>query len=258
MNAASLGLLRELLRRDLDSRWRGSVLGAFWAVLQPLGWIALYLTVFRLVLDVRAPAGSERHGFAVYLIVGLVPFLAMQEGILRSSAVFHENANLVRKLRIDPGFFVVTVCTSALVLEAVGLTCLIAWEAAHGLLEPRRLVWLPIGLLAQILLTLVPAFAVAILAAFFRDLLLLLPFAMTCVFYLSPIVYPLDLAPAALRAVIAGNPVAWVLQIFRAALAGAEPPSLLSLVIGIPLLAACTVALAGLTRRLRPHIADLL
>ena len=258
MNTPSAGLLRELLRRDLDARWRGSVLGALWGVLQPVGWMAIYLTVFGLVLRVPPPPGSETFGFPIYLLVGLVPFLAFQEGVTRSAGVLHENANLVRKLRIDPTLFVLTVCGSALVLELVGLGAIVAYEAARGVLAPARLGWLVAGLVAQVLLTLGPAFAVAILAAFFRDLLLLLPFLLTSVFYLTPVVYPVEMAPAPLRAIIAANPMAWVLQFFRAALAGAEPPPTSSLLFGLPILALVTFALAALARRLRPHLADLI
>ncbi len=117
MNQQAVGLLRELLRRDLDVRWRGSALGAGWAVVQPLGWMVLYLLVFNVVLRIPAPPGGERFGFGIYLLSGLLPFLALQEGVSRSASVWHENSSLIKKMRVRPSIFILTVCLSACVLE---------------------------------------------------------------------------------------------------------------------------------------------
>lgn len=254
----STALLRELLRRDLDVRWKGSLLGAGWIVAQPLGWMALYLVVFGTVLRIPPPAGGERYGFALYLLSGLLPFLAMQEGIVRSASTWIENAALLRKVKVPPAVFVVTVCLSALLLELVALALLAGWVGGKGLLEPSRLLWLLPGLAAQFLLTLVPAFLVAILAAFLRDLLLALPFLLSTLFYLTPIVYPREMAPEGLRPILDLNPVAWVLQFHRAAFAGGTPPSFLSMAVGFPLLLILVFVLARGAGRLRPHLADIL
>jgi len=169
-----------------------------------------------------------------------------------------ENSNLIKKMRIRPSLFVVTVCLSSLVLELVALGLLVGYEASLGLLEPKRLGWIACGLVAQLLMTLVPALLVAILAAFLRDLVLLLPFLMAATFYLSPVVYPAELAPSYLAPILNSNPVAWVLQFYRAGLIGGGPPSLESIVFGFPLLIVLALSLAWSADRLRPHLADIL
>jgi len=251
-------LLREMLRRDLGVRWRGSFLGASWAVLQPLGWMVLYLLVFSVVLRIPPPKGAESYGFGLFLLAGLIPFLAFQEGVTRGTSVWMENSNLIKKMKVRPSLLVLTVCLSAVALELVGLIVIAAYESWIGVFEPSRLGWVLVGVALQIPLTLVPALLLAILAAFMRDLVLGLPFALTALFYLTPVVYPRELAPASFQPILDANPMAWLLLFFRAGLAGGERPPLTSLAWGAPLLVVATWGLARWADRLRPHIADVL
>jgi ABC-type polysaccharide/polyol phosphate export permease len=258
VTGSRLVLLRELVRRDLEARWRGSFLGILWAIGQPLGWLALYLVIFGAVLRVPAPVGAERHGFGLFLLSGLLPFLAIQEGISRGASTWLESATLIKKTRVPPSVFVWTACLSALVLEIVALVLLAIYEVATGRLATERLGWVALGLVGQLLVTLIPAFVAAILAAFLRDLILALPFLLSALFYLTPIVYPRELAPIFLRSIIDANPMAWVLQFFRAAFAGGAPPDLATTLVVLPILLLAVHLLGRTADRLRPHLADIL
>src|SRR5215467_11379246 len=91
-------LLRELVKRDFQGRYAGSVLGFVWSFVQPLWMLLLFTFVFSTVMQVRL-VGTRTQHFSVFLFSGLLPWLAVQEGVMRSSTAVTDNASLVKKLR---------------------------------------------------------------------------------------------------------------------------------------------------------------
>ena len=93
-----LFLLSELLRRDLAARYAGSFAGPFWAILNPAVMCALYAFVFAAVFKIPAPAGF-RGAYVEFLLAGLLPWLGVQEAIMRATTSVSDQAHLVKKLR---------------------------------------------------------------------------------------------------------------------------------------------------------------
>src|ERR1700693_1385795 len=93
--SARLFLLKEMVVRDIRARYAGSSLGVSWAFTQPVLWILLYAWVFGLIL--RIPVEKGFSGFPEFLLAGLLPWLAIQEGISRASSALTDNAAIVKK-----------------------------------------------------------------------------------------------------------------------------------------------------------------
>ncbi|MEO8274911.1 MAG: ABC transporter permease [Thermoanaerobaculia bacterium] len=248
-------LLRELVRRDLQSRYRGSLLGFLWAFVHPLWQLVLYWIVFSVILKV--PLSGERAvSFPVFLFSGLLPWLGFAESLQRSVTTVVDHAGLVRKLRFPSSLLVVACVVSALVHQFVALAIFCAWQAVAG--EPvwARAPWLLLGLVAQIALSLGIGWGVAALQVFFRDVSQALGIVLQALFYLTPIVYPASIVPERFRSWLMLNPLATAAQAFRAVLLGSSPPSPAAAwsMIGISL---GTLFLGWqLFRRLRPAFAD--
>src|SRR5436853_7940967 len=85
-----LHLLRELIRRDFNARFTGSALGLAWAVLQPLSLVVLYWFVFTFMIPGARGGGGDRYIY--FLISGLIPWLAINEGIIRSTTSIVQNS----------------------------------------------------------------------------------------------------------------------------------------------------------------------
>src|SRR5262245_14286468 len=81
--ARKLFLLKEMVIRDLRARYAGSALGVVWAFASPVLWLVLYTGVFSVILRVPSPPGFS--GFPEFLLAGLLPWMAIQEGIARSA-----------------------------------------------------------------------------------------------------------------------------------------------------------------------------
>lgn len=247
----NLHLLRELIRRDFNARFTGSALGLAWAVLQPLSLVFLYWFVFTIMIP-RGP-GASSEGYIYFLVAGLVPWIAINEGLMRSTTSIVENAPMVRKLSFRSELLVIVPNATALIFEAVALTILIVAVAAHGL--SLRMLWLlPLALLLQFAMQLGIAFMLAAVYVFFRDLTQILGFLLSIIFYLSPILYGI---PDRFRRLFVWNPMTPLLGLFRSALLAGPLPEAGSIV--FLLAVALAVFGAGLRffRRAQPSLVDL-
>lgn len=220
----NLFLLSELVRRDLAVRYAGSFGGAAWALLNPLILCGLYSAVFSLIVRIPPPA-DFRGTYTEFLLAGLLPWLGLQDALVRSASAVTDQAHLVRKMSFPVGILVVASLLSALVLQAAGLVVFAALSGALGAGEVHLLP-LAAGFAFQALVLAGPAFAFAAASVLFRDLAQLIGPLLTVVFYLTPILYPESLVPPGLAWALDASPVRDVAGLFRAGLLGtAAPPA---------------------------------
>jgi ABC-type polysaccharide/polyol phosphate export permease len=250
-----LFLLRELVRRDFQGRYAGSLLGFLWSFVQPLWMLLLFSFVFSTVMKI-SPVGERTQRFGVFLFCGLLPWMALHEGVLRASTAITDNASLVKKLRFPAEVLVLSAVLGALLHEAIAAAVFLAVLAGIGELAPAGLPWLLLALPLQLALTCGLGLLLAGLNVFFRDTAQLLGMALTGWFYLTPIVFPEALVPARLHALVVANPLTGLVRLYRAALVGGDPPSGAALAV----LATSAVGLLGVGlwafRRLQPGFVD--
>jgi lipopolysaccharide transport system permease protein len=254
--ASKTFLLKEMVVRDVRARYSGSSLGLLWAFALPVLWMVLYTVVFSLVLRVPVEAGFA--SFPEFLLPALLPWMAVQEGISRSSSSLVDNASMVKKTVFPVETLVLSVVLAAVVNEIVALAIFAVYVAALGHL---RLAWLALLVPALMLQTLI-AFGIgciaATLTAFLRDTVHAVGIALTVLFYATPVVYPLSMVPPRLRPFIEANPLTHLVDLFRRAftLHQAPPPASIAYLTAFSLVAAA--AGAALFARARPHFADLI
>lgn len=250
-----LFLLKELVKRDFQGRYAGSALGLVWSFLQPLWMLLLFTFVFSTVMKISL-AGARTGHFAVFLFSGLLPWMAVQEGVSRASTAITDNSSLVKKLRFPAEILVLAVVLAALLHEAIAALIFLGVLGFLG-----ELTWggLPLLLLAvplQIALTLGLGLLLGAVNVFFRDIAQVLGMVFTGWFYLTPIVYPAAAVPARFRGWIELNPLTALVELYRQSFLGGA----LALVpgTGALALAAAVLLCAGflLFRRLKTAFAD--
>jgi lipopolysaccharide transport system permease protein len=213
-----LFLLRELVKRDFQGRYAGSLLGFFWSFVQPLWLLLLFTFVFSTVLKVRiVDAGNPGGHFAVFLFSGLLPWMAVQEGVLRSATAITDNSVLVKKLRFPAEILVVAVVLAALLHEAIAAAVFLVVLAALGDLAWGGLPMLLLVLPLQVLFTLGLGLLLGAVQVFFRDTAQVLTMLFSGWFYLTPIVYSLGAVPPRLRPWIELNPLTPLVELYRQA-----------------------------------------
>jgi lipopolysaccharide transport system permease protein len=225
----------------------------------------LYMTVFGVILEIRVgdlgidPARRPDVGFGLYMITGLVPFLALSDAVVRSARVFRSHVNLVQRVQLPAEVLVLGDMFGALFHHGISLVVVFAICAVKGHLGFTGLLWIGLGLLLLVLWIVGLGLAASVLGAFLPDVPEVIGLVFQVLFFVSPIVYPLAMVQnVALRTVIQLNPLTQLLGVLRAGLLGAAPPSpaaiVAALVAGVVLVVIGSAALD----RWRYSIPDLL
>lgn len=223
-------LIRSMARRDILARYRGSFGDVFWTVLNPLLLMGTYFFVFGVVLRTRFGPDSSSTGFALYLLAGMLPWLAFSEPAGRAPHVILEHRNFVKKLIFPLDTLPVNQVVSGLVTEmfAAGVFVL-ALLIIRGAV-PATVLWLPVVLVPQLLFTLGICWFLAALGVFMRDLGQIMGFLLTLWFFITPICYPEgSLGPGAM-AILRKNPIFVLVRGYRAILLEGHAPELLPMV----------------------------
>jgi len=254
--SARLFLVKEMVLRDIRARYAGSRLGIFWAFAQPLLWILLYAWVFGVILKIPVEKGFST--FPEFLLAGLLPWMAIQEGISRASTALTDNAAMVKKTVFPVETLVLSVVFAAVVNEVIAFVIYAAYLAWLGHLSVAWLLLVIPALLVQTVMTFGVACFAATVTTLVRDVAHGVNIALTVLFYATPIVYPIALVPARLRPWLEANPLTPLVDLFRRAFtlhASPEPMPLLYLTVF-----SLAAALLGgaLFARARPHFADLI
>ncbi len=218
-------LLVQMTRRMFFARHAGRALGWGWSLLSMLVQFAILWFVFGKVLRVRL-GGAATQSFSLYLLAGLVPFLALSDAVLRGAGVLRRNAALVCRVRFPVEVLVIGDVLASAAHRALGLLLVVVLCAVRGGIEPVRIGWFLAGMLVVLLWMAGLALLASAAGAFLPDLEEGLELAMQVVFYGAPVVYPLSLVPEGwMRSLVEANPVTLVASSFRAFLLGMEPPS---------------------------------
>lgn len=218
MNSANLTLLWQLLRRDLQERYAGTALGVFWLLAQPLFLLLVYALVFGEILQLRFGAQTSSGQFAASLFAGLTAFNALAEVLSRAPTILTERRDLLLHSPLSPMLLPLLPVGSSLVLEALSIGLLLLWLCVQGQCQPVGVLFYLPFLLLRVLFSLAFAYSLAVLGVFLRDLRQLMPPLLTVLLLVSAIVYPPELVPERFQAFLQLNPLAQLVQGYRAAL----------------------------------------
>ena len=201
----------------------------------------------------RGPAaGNDRYIY--FLIAGLIPWLAINEGIVRSTTSIVENAPMVRRLAFRSELLVIVPHASAIIFELIGLLLFLLFLVARGVV-PRLLWLLPFALLLQFAVQVGIGWLLATVYVFFRDLLPILGFVLSVVFYLSPILYPVS---PRFQRFFEWNPMTPLLGLFRSAILSSALPGVGSVVFLLVIAAGAFCGGLLFFRRAQATLADLI
>jgi homopolymeric O-antigen transport system permease protein len=254
--ARDRALFRNFYRRELKTRYLGSLSGAAWALVHPLALLAVYHFVFTSVFRTTGFAGQS---FLAFVAVALWPWLAAQEALQRGTVSLGSYSGLIRKVAFPHELVVYASVAATLTLQFAGYVAVLLVLYAFG--EPLHLTGLLIAVPMWIVLAVAVtglALALSSLQVFIRDVEHVLMPVLMILMYLTPILYPLTLVPAELRPWVAANPFGWLVGRLREALLdghfGLQIDDILAVVVALLLFAGGR----WMFRRLSPHFEDFL
>ena len=198
-------LVQSLVARELKARYRGSVLGFFWSFVNPLLLLLIYTFVFTIVLPGARP--PELEPFALFMFCGILPWTWFSSSLLESSNVLIAGGNLIRKVLFPAEILPIVTVLAGLVHFCLGLPILAAFLVYYRVpIVPTDLLWFPVIVAVQLVLTLGLALLLSALTVHFRDIRDLLSNLLTLWFFATPIIYDLSQAPPQVRRLLNLNP----------------------------------------------------
>jgi lipopolysaccharide transport system permease protein len=214
-------LLFALVYRDISARYRRSMLGPLWAILQPL----TLMVVFSLLRGVMG-IPSEGMPYILFSYAGLLPWTFFSNAVVYCGPSILSNASVVKKIALPREVFplaaVVTALFDFLMAGLVMAGMLIFYRVPVG----WSLLWLPVLCLNAALLAFAVGMALAAMATFKRDFIIAAPFLMQIWLFITPVLYPLSSVPERWQSLYLLNPMVGIIEGVRAVLLRAETPAL--------------------------------
>lgn len=244
------GFVTGSVSREFQARYRNSLFGAAWTILNPLSMIAVYTLVFSQVMRSKLPGVDSTFAYSIFLMAGLIPWGLFAEIVSRGQNMFLENANLIKKVSFPkaclPLILLLSSLTNFLIVLVLFLVVITLLGLAPG--------WSIAAMIPLVILEVVIAISLALILGvfnvFFRDAGQLTGIFLQFCFWLTPIVYAIDIIPEAYRGWLYLNPLVPLFTAFQAIFVQHAWPDWPSLVPTV-LVAALLAAYAGIVLKKR-------
>lgn len=247
------GLLYFLVWRDVKVRYKQTVLGAAWAILQPV----MAMVIFSIFFGHLAKMPSAGVPYPIFAYAGLVPWQFFSSALTESSNSLVNNKSLITKIYFPRVVIPCSGVFAALVDFSIAFVVLLGMMVYYGIAPTARLLVVPLLVGFVVLTALAAGLWLSALNVKYRDVRYLIPFLTQFWLFATPIAYPSDLVPPAYRVVYGLNPMAGVVEGFRWAVLGTHT-SIGSVLIG-SVVAVFLLFISGLAyfRRTEKYFADL-
>ena len=246
-------LLAFLVWRDIKIRYRQTLLGGLWAVLQPL--IAMFILTF--IFNRLAGVSSDGPPYPLFAFAGLAPWTFFSTAVSQSSNSLVSNQALISKVYF-PRVFIPLGAIGALLLDlALSLGLLFLLMLYYRWPVSVKVLWLPVFTLAAVLATSGSGLILSAFNVSFRDVKYAVPFLIQMGIFVTPVIYPIRYIPGHWRILMGLNPMTGVVLGFRYALLGSASPWP---IMGLSLAMSLAIFVAGLLifRRMERRFADII
>jgi ABC-type polysaccharide/polyol phosphate export permease len=225
-------LLHQMISREIKSRYKQSILGYFWVILNPLAQMLVMNFAFSLILKV--PTNSHLP-YSIFLYVALLPWNLFSNSLSSAAGSLVSNANLITKIYFPRTIFPIATIIAKIVDFLFACSILVVFMIWYHVPVNFNLLWVfPIFLIQQIF-TLGLSFFLAATNLLYRDIQYLLSLILTLWFYTTPIIYSADLIPAKYKIFFQLNPMSVFTNAYRQTILGSGSPNYTSLTIGFML-----------------------
>jgi lipopolysaccharide transport system permease protein len=258
LNLRDLWTYRELLYfftwRDLKVRYKHTVVGAGWAVIQPLCMMLIFVVVFGILT--RVPTRNIPYPYPIFVLSGLVPWQLFAMGLQRASISLVEQQGVITKIYFPRLILPISAVLATALDFVIGVLVLLAMMAFFGLAPTATVVALPAFALLVVVTTLGIGFWMSAVNVRYRDVGFVLTFLVQLWFFATPIFYSSKLVPERFQPLYGLNPMAGALEGFRWALLGKDQAPGLMLWVSAAMVAFVFVAGLFYFRRTEQTFAD--
>ncbi|MCQ4322992.1 ABC transporter permease [Stutzerimonas stutzeri] len=216
--------VKNSIRNEFVTRVARSRLGLVWIVIYPLAQVAIYAFVLSALMTTKLPGLQTVYAYPIYLTAGILAWTLFAEVVGRCLNVFIENGNLLKKMAFPRLALPAIITGSALLNNTLLFLSVLLVFAILGHVPTLNLLWLPVLTLLLLVLALGLGLTLGLLNVFFRDVGQLVTIALQFGFWLTPIVYTLDLFEPVYQKMLHLNPMTGIVQGYQAILVFGRGP----------------------------------
>lgn len=228
-------LLSELVKRDIKIKYRRSILGVLWSVLNPLLFMSVMTIIFSTVFK------SNIENFPIYFLTGQIIFAFFSESTSMAQTAVIGNASLIKKVYVPKYIFTIAKVCSGIVNLGFSLIAIIIMMIIIKYIPPKTALLFFVPILYVFIFSVGISMMISALAVFFRDTIHLYSIFLTMLSYFSAVFYPADIIPAQYQPLINMNPIYLFINYFRMLMIDGTIPSLQY---NLTCIAYCVVAVA--------------
>ncbi|MCL4383950.1 ABC transporter permease [Patescibacteria group bacterium] len=225
-------LLGQITAREIKSRYKQSVLGYLWVIVNPLFQMLVMSFAFSVVLKIPTNA-SENIPYSIFLYVALLPWTLFANSLASASNSLVGNSSLITKIYFPRTILVISTVIAKVVDFFYASTILIIYLVVLRIPINLNVLWVIPIFIIQMIFTLGLSFFLAAANLLYRDIQYLLGLVLMLWMYLTPVIYPADIVPEKLRFIYQLNPMSVIINAYRQTILGGGMPNLTSLGIGV-------------------------
>ncbi len=248
------GFILGNVKREFQLKYRNSLLGAAWTVINPLAMIIVYTVIFSQLMRSKLPGVDGTFAYSIYLCAGVLTWGLFAEMVSRAQNTFIENANLLKKLSFPRLCLPVIVVANALVNFFIVFSLFTIFLLISGNFPGLVYLALIPVLAILVLFAIGLGISLGVLNVFFRDIGQFFGIIIQFWFWLTPIVYPITILPEPVRALMSYNPMANLINAFQTILVNGHWPIWQSLLpVSIIAVILCFIGM----RLFRKHVGEM-
>lgn len=230
------------IQSDFRSRVARSRLGMLWIVVAPLAQVVIYAFVLSSLMRQRLPGIDTPFAYSIYLMAGFQGWFLFIEIVNRCLTIFIDNGNALKKISFPRMALPIIAVGAAVLNNLIFFVLVIAAYFLVGYHPGWSLLWFPVLLVLTSGLATGLGLVLGVLNVFMRDVGQMVAILLQFGFWLTPVVYTIDILPPAFQTIVRLNPMFWVIDSYHRVLAYGEAPDM----IGLAVIAALAAALLGL------------
>lgn len=218
------------ISNELRVRFLRSKLGGLWMIIHPLAQVLIFALVLSEVLAAKLPGIDNKYAYALYLMAGTLGWTLFAETVSRSVVLFVENANLMKKMAFPRICLPIITAGTTLVQNVLLAAAIFVVFTVLGHLPGKQAMWLPVLILVSLMLSTALGLLLGIVNVFVRDVGQVVPVVLQTLFWMTPVVYSIDMLPAGTRAWFKLNPLLPLITSYQNVLIFDRPPQWTGLV----------------------------
>lgn len=252
-------LLPPLLARDIKERYAGSLFGVLWTLIQPVLFMLVFWLVFSQIIKVRISVETGEVPYLPFMLSGLLPWFALQEGMTRGASSIVDKGFIIKKVFYPSELFPVSSVLGAFAHHGIGFLIFLAvFFIYKGGIALFQLPAIGLLLFLQIMLTIGFAFLLSALSVYIRDILQVLGVIFQALLYLTTILYPASSVPKRFKPIVDLNPFTWLIEGYHSAILYGRYPEMSSILYLLIFAVMSLLIGAFVFRKLKGGFADVL